>query len=144
MASSDCVVLATSSFPWNLDRDFLRAFDIRSATDLPTRKDRLEFFKRKLPEDDGASRAELASKTEGYSVSDLQVMSTQAAVTAVKRSAAAGASQNLPVTTSDYLEALGSARPSVSRADLAWYYPYLELRCPQKQFRESDGFPPGQ
>ena len=131
-AQDDLVfVLAASNLPWELDPAFLRRLEKRILVDLPSAQAREAMFAANLPPEraPGLDYAALADETQGYSGSDIYLVSKEAAMKPLRRllhkldldsldhdpAAASEESVELgPVLLSDAEEALASTRPSTS------------------------------
>ncbi|ORY38138.1 AAA-domain-containing protein [Rhizoclosmatium globosum] len=143
--TKDCVfLLAASNLPWDLDVAMLRRLEKRILIDLPDEEARASMFELNLPRDakDGAGNLlvaeldykELASQSNGYSGSDIQLVCKEAAMRPLRRlfdmieihDAEQGEDAPLtftrqPVTMSDVLEALKTTRPSTNSTQTSKY-----------------------
>ncbi|WAR00204.1 KATL2-like protein [Mya arenaria] len=135
LAKTDDLVflLAASNLPWELDHAMLRRLEKRILVDLPTYEARKAMFKHHLPRIVNPSEGGglelmsdldydlLALKTEGYSGSDIQLVSKEAAMRPVRKifdaleNHSEGKELHIrldTIVTSDVLKAIERTKPS--------------------------------
>ena len=86
-ASSQVFVMAASNLPWDLDVAVLRRLEKRVLVSLPSLDAREQMVRKHLQDRAVASLAydQIASKTEGYSGADLELVCREAAMMPVRR-----------------------------------------------------------
>ncbi|XP_061172638.1 katanin p60 ATPase-containing subunit A-like 2 isoform X7 [Saccostrea echinata] len=136
LAKTDDLVflLAASNLPWELDQAMLRRLEKRIIVDLPTYEARKAMFKHHLPtvvvpKEGGLELLSsldydlLATKTEGYSGSDLRLVSKEAAMRPVRKIFDALEKNDHgdlhirldTITTSDVMRAIDRTKPSAGK-----------------------------
>uniref|UniRef100_K1R035 Katanin p60 ATPase-containing subunit A-like 2 n=1 Tax=Magallana gigas TaxID=29159 RepID=K1R035_MAGGI len=127
-------LLAASNLPWELDQAMLRRLEKRIIVDLPTFEARKAMFKHHLPtvvvpKEGGLELLSnldydlLATKTEGYSGSDLRLVCKEAAMRPVRKIFDALEKNDHgdlhirldTITTSDVMKAIDRTKPSAGR-----------------------------
>lgn len=127
-------LLAASNIPWELDQAMLRRLEKRILVDLPTYEARKAMFKHHLPtvvvpKEGGLELLSnldydlLATKTEGYSGSDLRLVCKEAAMRPVRKIFDALEKNDHgdlhirldTITTSDVMKAIDRTKPSAGR-----------------------------
>ncbi|XP_052698276.1 katanin p60 ATPase-containing subunit A-like 2 isoform X2 [Crassostrea angulata] len=127
-------LLAASNLPWELDQAMLRRLEKRIIVDLPTYEARKAMFKHHLPtvvvpKEGGLELLSnldydlLATKTEGYSGSDLRLVCKEAAMRPVRKIFDALEKNDHgdlhirldTITTSDVMKAIDRTKPSAGR-----------------------------
>ncbi|KAI8433954.1 hypothetical protein MSG28_012113 [Choristoneura fumiferana] len=78
-------LLANSNMPWEIDPAMLRRLEKRIHIPLPDHKTRAELFTLYLSGAVGAHVSELASRTEGYSGSDIKLVCKEALMSGVRK-----------------------------------------------------------
>lgn len=80
-------VMAATNLPWSLDNALLRRLEKRIHVTLPNLEARRRLFEKLLPEGQtsGLDRVDLATRTEGYSGSDIALLCKEAAMGPLRR-----------------------------------------------------------
>ena len=122
------VVLAATNRPQDLDEALRRRFEKRIYIPLPSNEGRLQMFKlntRSIPIDPEVEWDELVKATEGFSGADISNVCRDAALMPMRRRLQEGTIDiqqikemkddlNVPITMSDFNEALRNVNKSVS------------------------------
>ncbi|RUM46857.1 MAG: AAA family ATPase [Hyperthermus sp.] len=124
-------VIGATNKPWKLDEPFIRRFQKRIYIPPPNRKARLEVFKlytRKLSLAGDVDLEKLAELTEGYSASDIRDIVMEAHLRTIRELFESGNGQGepRPIEMRDFLEAIKSRKPSITREMIELYVKWNE------------------
>ena len=134
--SSSVMVLATTNCPWDLDEALRRRLEKRIYIPLPdvmARRELFELYLNRVPLSPTVNFETLAEMTKGYSGSDIHIVCREASMMPMRRLLAiltpteiqelrAKGEMSVPrVMDSDFLEAVGNTRPSVSLESIERY-----------------------
>lgn len=135
---SRVLVLAATNFPWDLDEALRRRLEKRIYIPLPDKINRLQLLKLALAEVSVADEVDLesvADSLDGYSGADITNVCREAAMmsmrarianlTADEIKALAQEEVDLPITSSDFSQAIQNTSPSVSYADVQKYEKWI-------------------
>jgi len=133
------MVLAATNFPWDIDEALRRRLEKRIYIPLPTLEGREALLKINLKEVKTVAELDLKSvarKLDGYSGADITNVCRDASMMSMRRKIAGlkpseirnlGRDElDLPVTKSDFLEAIQKCNKSVSKEDLDKYEKWME------------------
>ncbi len=129
----DVVVIAATNRPDIIDRAVLRPgrFDRLIYVPEPGEKARLEIFKlytKEMPLEKDVDLEALVKMTKGYSGADIQALSREAALNALRRDIGSKV-----VTSADFKEAAGKIGPTISPDMETWYKGFIkQVRQVQK------------
>ncbi|XP_063285550.1 katanin p60 ATPase-containing subunit A-like 1 [Pelobates fuscus] len=132
------MVLAATNFPWDIDEALKRRLEKRIYIPLPTASGRAELLKinlRELEIDPDVNLETIAEKIEGYSGADITNVCRDASMMAMRRRiegltpeqmrALSKSELQMPVTMTDFEQALKKISKSVSAADLEKYEKWM-------------------
>ncbi len=124
-------VIGATNKPWKLDEPFIRRFQKRIYIPPPNRKARLEILKLytkglKLASD--VDLEKLAEMTEGYSASDIKDIVMEAHLRTVRElfEKNGGEGDPRPITMQDFIEAIKSRRPSITKEMVRRYEEWFQ------------------
>ncbi len=124
-------VIGATNKPWRLDEPFIRRFQKRIYIPPPDYRARLELFKhytRGLRLANDVDLEELARITEGYSASDIRDIIMEAHLRTVRElfEERGGEGEPRPITMQDFIEAIKSRKPSITREMIRAYEEWYE------------------
>ena len=139
-AKKNVMVLAATNRPWDIDEAIRRRLEKRIYIPLPTEKGRLELFKINLKGEELSELIDwelLTRETEGYSGADITCVCREAAMMPLRRKIAStgfdiGNIANIheeitvPLTMSDFKEALRNIQKTVSQDQLTTYSDWMK------------------
>jgi transitional endoplasmic reticulum ATPase len=122
----DVVVIGATNRPDIVDPGLLRPgrFDRMIMIPAPDEKSRLAIFKvhtKKMPLAKDVDVEDLAKRTEGFSGADIEGLTREAAMVALRRS-----KTSKEVTAADFEKALSKAKPSIEEPELKKYKEFME------------------
>ena len=136
------IVLAATNRPWDLDEALIRRLEKRIYIPLPTQVGCSQLFKINLRDinlDSSIDWATLIEKCQGYSGADISNVCREAAMMPMRRRLLAGMSSfsaaeienlqkdiDIPLTMSDFEEALRNIQKSVSAQSLKQYEVWMK------------------
>lgn len=136
------MVLAATNRPWDLDEALRRRLEKRIYIPLPEAAGRAQLFEINLQEvkSEGIDNKELVRKTEGYSGADVTNVCREAAMMGLRRRMAKARAEGIslakiqllkdevdvPVTQSDFLEAIKNVSRSVGSEDLQHFSDWMK------------------
>jgi katanin p60 ATPase-containing subunit A1 len=134
------LVLAATNRPWDLDEAIRRRLEKRIYIPLPTAegiKQLLEINMKGLKKADDINVSELVKKTKGFSGADIAILCREAAMMPMRRKLTHGKINfeelakiekelDVPITMSDFKEALKNISKSVSKDNLTDYAKWME------------------
>lgn len=139
------MVLAATNRPQDLDEAFRRRLEKRIYIPLPNEKGRIQLFKINLKGiklDESVSFDQLTKKTKGYSGADISNVCRDAAMMPMRKKLLEGKLSitelanikheelDLPITQSDFIDALKNTSKSVSKESLDDYAKWMaEFGC---------------
>jgi len=127
------IVLATTNMPWDLDEAIRRRLEKRIYIPLPGKEARRKMFEmglKNIPAKEGIDFDQLAQMTEGYSGSDIVLVSRDALMMPIRRAVAGKTPEQIQemrgnceletaeVCMEDFLKAFENTRPSVAKDEL--------------------------
>jgi katanin p60 ATPase-containing subunit A1 len=137
--------LAATNIPWDLDEAFRRRLEKRIYIPLPSEVGRRQLFDinlKGIKVDEAVDYAELVKKTKGYSGADIANVCREAAMMPMRRKILEGGLNfdeiqkinheelDVPITMSDFNEALKNISKSVSAANIEEYQKWMaEFGC---------------
>ncbi|CAG9535907.1 unnamed protein product [Cercopithifilaria johnstoni] len=135
---SRVLVLAATNFPWDLDEALRRRLEKRIYIPLPDKTNRFQLLKLALAEvsiDDEVNLETVADSLNGYSGADITNVCREAAMmsmrvrianlTAEEIKALTQEEVDLPITSSDFSQAIQNTSPSVSYFDVQKYEKWI-------------------
>lgn len=138
-ATKTVMVLAATNFPWDIDEALRRRLEKRIYIPLPNNEGREMLLKINLREvkvDDSVDMTGIAKKLEGYSGADITNLCRDASMMSMRRKIAgmrpeqikqlAKEEVDLPVSASDFHEAVAKCNKSVSKQDLEKYEEWMK------------------
>lgn len=132
------MVLAATNFPWDIDEALRRRLEKRIYIPLPTLAGRialLEINLREIEKDPDLNLALIAQNLDGYSGSDITNVCRDACMMSMRRRISGLSSEqikclskeelDLPITMSEFMEAIKRVNKSVSSEDLRRYEKWM-------------------
>ena len=124
-AQERIIVLGATNRPWEIDPAFRRRFEKRVYVKLPdevARKRVFEIHTEGIPLEEDVNFGELAKVTEGYTGSDIALLSREAIMIPIRELDKTGGlltdAEPRFVTRSDFIESMGKIKPVVSPSEL--------------------------
>ncbi len=124
-------VIGATNKPWKLDEPFIRRFQKRIYIPPPDKRARLEIFRlytSKLRLAPDVDLEKLAEMTEGYSASDIKDIVMEAHLRTVRElfENGNGEGEPRPITMRDFIEAIRSRKPSITKEMIKAYEKWYE------------------
>lgn len=133
------MVLAATNFPWEIDEALRRRLEKRIYIPLPNNEGRVALLKINLREvvvDSAVDLEVIANRLKGYSGADITNVCRDAAMMSLRKKIIglkpeqikllAKDDIDLPVTITDFMDAIGKCNKSVSKQDLARYEKWMD------------------
>jgi katanin p60 ATPase-containing subunit A1 len=133
------MVLAATNFPWEIDEALRRRLEKRIYIPLPNNEGRVSLLKINLREvavDDSVDLESIAKQLKGYSGADITNVCRDAAMMSLRKKIVglkpeqikllAKDEVDLPVTLSDFMDAVAKCNKSVSKQDLQRYEKWMQ------------------
>lgn len=132
------MVLAATNFPWEIDEALRRRLEKRIYIPLPNNEGRVALLKINLREvkvDDTVDLERIANRLKGYSGADITNVCRDAAMMSLRKKIIglkpeqirllAKDEIDLPVTLTDFMDAIAKCNKSVSKQDLERYEKWM-------------------
>lgn len=132
------MVLAATNFPWEIDEALRRRLEKRIYIPLPNNEGRVSLLKINLREvavDPAVDLERIANQLKGYSGADITNVCRDAAMMSLRKKIVglkpeqikllAKDDIDLPVTLTDFVEAISKCNKSVSKSDLQRYEKWM-------------------